>query len=329
MGYLSNIIKDARRTAPVGVFAGPAVAAPEAQAPPMDGDASVAPEQRVSTGAAAVVQVAAPAISGVAASEHLSITSPGIPLDAAPSPSYGGLTPPPQQTAGQAGDGVYPPAVERPSPAAPVDAGIVVVNTVKSQLTITPPVPERTAEAAGDGLARHGMTAPTLPPPFPAGCALPRESGRHGPATSAATRAGEPSTSQPPPAQEYARARLTPADSPGAVASPRRVAAGAAESPATDERQASASPIPTSPIPGNPEPGVSSPHPPLDRDVPNGIEAWIWRREQTTAQTKVIEPRVRIGRIDIVVQAPESPRQAPSPATTPSDLASRMYLRRL
>jgi len=51
--------------------------------------------------------------------------------------------------------------------------------------------------------------------------------------------------------------------------------------------------------------------------------------EQATLQGRANEVRVHIGRVDIVVMAPESPRQGSSVAPAPTDLASRLYLRRL
>ena len=328
MGYLENIIKDARRTSPSGVLSGPVMVLPEADTPSMDGDASTAAEmrrvERVDPGAAAAPLVAAPDSSGGGAfGRHpLAVT----PLYTAPSPPNGGVTPVPAQPAWQAGDRGYPPAGGRPSPPLPVDTGIDVGTAVQSQVENVPPVPERPAAAAGDGVARVGMTIRAPSPSFPAGCAPPCEPGLLGPARTAGTQAVEPPTSEPLLAQNCARARPAPA---GTVVSPHAVAAGALESASAGERQATAPREPPPLIPGKPEPGVPLSHSPTDRGAPNGVEARFWPREHAAEQSRVIESRVHIGRIDIIVQVPDSPREAPSPATTPSDMTSRLYLRRL
>jgi len=282
-------------------------------------------EEPGSNGDAATVQAAAPAISGVAVFEHLSIGVPGIPLDASPSPSNTGLSPVAPQTEESAGDREFPPAGERRSLPPHADAGFVGGSTMQPEVALPPTVPERPAEAAGNGAARHVITflTPATPPPSRPGFDLPRESGRHVPAMISKEQGGEPSTSLPAPSQEYALYRLAPSDSTGTVTT------GPVELAVVEERQVSASPKPPYSMPGNPEPVVSSTYPPQDRDVPNSVDAGTWPRENAAAHSTVIEPRVHIGRIDIVVQAPESPRQAPSPATSPSDLSSRLYLRRL
>lgn len=68
---------------------------------------------------------------------------------------------------------------------------------------------------------------------------------------------------------------------------------------------------------------------PSQAAVEENPELRIWSREQASPRHKVSEPQVHIGRVDIVVLAAEPPRQGQVPTSTGADLASRLYLRRL
>lgn len=71
----------------------------------------------------------------------------------------------------------------------------------------------------------------------------------------------------------------------------------------------------------------SAPLPSTDMNQPR---AWSNEpRHAAEVQARQAEPRVHIGRIDVVISAPEPVRQSSVPAPSTGDLASRMYLRRL
>ncbi|MBA3014607.1 MAG: hypothetical protein KKD63_02085 [Proteobacteria bacterium] len=61
-------------------------------------------------------------------------------------------------------------------------------------------------------------------------------------------------------------------------------------------------------------------------------EARIWPQDSTAAQvthTRAVEPSVHIGRIEVVILAPEPSRQSNLPVSSAGGMVSRQYLRRL
>jgi hypothetical protein len=334
MGFFADIINDAKRASPVQVFAGSAGGTPEATAPLTDRTATAAPEamQEAQPTPAATLSVpmAEPAISGIAASEQPAFPEYRIFPETSQLPAPGSTTVAPLEAAGQYAAVGGPVEAERPPPARQVDTDIVSPIPVKSGVMMPPPVADQPVEAVGGELPRPATPVPDTIPPSPAGLDLPHGSEPHVSMKKATGRVVAQSAYFAVPAQDLAGARRETLKSPDTVTPPREMAGAGAGSPAVAafERPTPAEQFPSSHVHEDPEPVVPSPQHALDRDAPSAVEARIWPREHA-AQSKIIEPRVHIGRVDIVILAPEAPRQAPAAATTSSDLASRLYLRRL
>ena len=384
MGFLTNIINDARRPIPGGVSA---VFARDTGAilrdiPETTPDFAIVSGrvhgQESGSASPAGVRMNESPVPDIEPSEPL--TMPGRSISPATSilSVNDSIAPSQLENSERDSDVTQPDNLDRQSPIHTVDTENIIGSPTTSGEEISPQTEKRTAEIPGDessgqNVSRpgdfsssfrdveyveripvkasgaeperatgqpmiksgHGSTdqeaqTPGDIPPSPVGIDLPHELKRR----ESVELVRGPVFTHPAflegPARVSIQSHRETANGAEATTPPRVITDAGTESPVMVQNEL-LNPLDQSPSPkgfDKSEPVPSLPHIAVERDKPAEFDSGILTRESPT-RNKVVEPRVHIGRIDIVVLAPETSKQSSSPAGISSDMASRLYLRRL